>query len=52
MRVVNGFTVNIYVRIGDQEPKNWDDFTEEERREISQKLNEQAARTVALAFEK
>ena len=41
MRIINGFKVNMYVRIGDQPPKNWEEFTKEEQREISQKLNEQ-----------
>ena len=36
------------VRIGDQPPKNWEEFTKEEQREISQKLNEQAARSFAI----
>ena len=38
----------MYVRIGDQPPKNWEEFTKEEQREISQKLNEQAARSFAI----
>ena len=48
MKIINGFKVNMYVRIGDQPPKNWEEFTKEEQREISQKLNEQAARSFAI----
>ena len=48
MRIINGFKVNMYVRIGDQAPKNWEDFTEEAQKKISQKLNEQAARAFAI----
>ena len=48
MRIINGFKVNMYVRIGDQPPKNWEEITKEEQREISQKLNEQAARSFAI----
>lgn len=48
MQIINGFKVNVYVRIGDEEPKNWEEFTEEEQKEISQKLNEQAARSFSL----
>lgn len=48
MRIVNGYKLSMFVRIGDGKPKNWDDFTEEEKKEISQKLNEQAAKSVAL----
>lgn len=48
MRIVNGYKLSMFVRIGDQEPKDWDTFTEKEKKEIGQKLNEQAARSVAL----
>lgn len=48
MLIINGFKINIHVRIDDQEPINWETFTKEEQKEISQKLNEQAARSFSL----
>lgn len=41
-------TVNIYIRTESGEVRKYDSFTEEEKKEIGKKLNEQVRKSVVL----